>query len=95
MMKQSLEERLREHPLLYARIDQLLGVVENAAGDVEKAAEAERRMIEELRQMGQEALQSWAERRQQAVEVVAEADPELRRKEKKVSTGGPALGRLK
>ena len=95
MMKQSLEERLREHPLLYARIEQLLGVVENAAGDVAKAAEAERRVIEEVRQLGQEALQSWAERRQQAVEVAAEADPTLTRKEKKVGTGGLAAGRAR
>ena len=93
MMKQSLEERLRAHPWLYARIEQLLGVVENAAGDVAKAAEAERRVIEQVRQLGQEALQSWAERRQQAGAVAAEADPTLPRKEKKVCTGGPALGR--
>lgn len=93
MMKQSLEERLRAPPVLYARIEQLLGVVENAAGDVAKAAAAERRVIEELRQLGQEALQCWAERRQQAVEVAAEADPALTRKEKKVCTGGVASGR--
>lgn len=95
MMKQSLEERLRAHPVLYTRIEQLLGVVENAAGDVAQAAEAERQVIAELRQLGQEALQSWAARRQQAVELAAEADPALMRKEKKVCTGGLASGRLR
>jgi len=91
-MKKSLEERLREHPALYERINRLLEVVENAAGDVEKAAEAERRVIEELRQMGQEALQVWAERRQEVLDQAAETDPTLSRKEKKVSTGTPATG---
>ncbi len=52
----SLEERLRAHPELQAKIESLLAVVENAAGDVEKAAEAERRVTEELRQLGNEAL---------------------------------------
>jgi hypothetical protein len=94
-MVKSLEERLREHPALYARMDQLLNVVENARGDVEKAAEAERRLIEELRQMGQEALQGWAERRQRVLEETAEANPALQRKEKKVSTGRPASGESK
>lgn len=82
-MKKNLEERLRAHPGLYERINRLVEVVENAAGDVNKAAEAERRVIEELRQMGQEALQGWAERRQEVVEQAAEADSALSRKEKK------------
>lgn len=86
-MKQNLEERLRAHPGLYERINRLLQVVENAAGDVDKAADAERRVIEELRQMGQEVLQGWAVRRQEVVEQVAESDPALSRKEKKDSTG--------
>lgn len=60
--KRSLEEKLREYPVLRARIEMLLGVVENAAGDAEKADEAERRAIEELRQMGSEVLQGWAEK---------------------------------
>ncbi|MCI0419071.1 MAG: hypothetical protein L0312_07610 [Acidobacteria bacterium] len=58
----SLEERLKAHPKLRARMEQLLAVVENASGDIEKANEAERRVFEERRQMGQEALTGWAER---------------------------------
>ena len=58
----SLEDRLRDHPELRAKMESLLAVVENAAGDVEKAAEAERRVTEELRQMGNEALHGWARR---------------------------------
>src|SRR5215207_5049233 len=92
LMKQSLEERLRHHPHLHARLSRLLDVVENSAGDVEKADEAERRVIEELRRLGQDALQGWAEHRQGEVQRQAEADPQLQRKEKKGSTGTPASG---
>ena len=55
--------RLNRHPLLKARMEALLGVVENAGDEVEKAEEAERRVIEELRQMGHEALTQWAQNR--------------------------------
>jgi len=89
-MKKNLEERLRAHPDLYARISQLIGVVENTGGDVVKADEAERRVIEEIRRLGQEALQGWAERRAASVERAAQADAQLQRKEKKDSPGTPA-----
>src|SRR6516225_6626829 len=62
--KASLEERLREYPELKAKMERLLGIIENAGGDIEKAAEAERRIIEELRQMGNEVLHGWARRQQ-------------------------------
>ncbi len=42
-----LLERLNRHPFLRARVESLLGVVEDAAGDGKKADAAERRMIEE------------------------------------------------
>jgi len=45
--KATLEERLKEYPELKAKIETLLGIIENAGGDIEKAAEAERRIIEE------------------------------------------------
>ena len=81
-MKPNLEERLRHHPHLHARISHLLDLVEDAAGDLAHADEAERRVIEALRRLGQEALQGWAEHRQAAVQQRAEADPRLQRKEK-------------
>jgi hypothetical protein len=56
----NLEERLKHHPELKAKIETLLSVVENAQGDLEKANEAEQRVIEEIRQLGQAALQGWA-----------------------------------
>jgi hypothetical protein len=58
---QTLIERLDRHPLLRARVESRLAVVENATGNCEKADAVERRVIEELRQMGNEALTAWAE----------------------------------
>ena len=55
-----LLQRIKRHPLLRARVESLLGVVEDAGGDLEKADAAERRVIEELRQMGNEVLTEWA-----------------------------------
>jgi hypothetical protein len=57
--EQSLEERLKDFPELRARIERMLGVVENSAGDVEKAAKAEEHVTDELRQMGSEVLPYW------------------------------------
>lgn len=57
--QESVAERLERHPELKARMERLLDVVENTAGDVRLADEAERRAIEELRQMGQEVMQGW------------------------------------
>jgi hypothetical protein len=80
--KRSLEERLGEYPGLKAKIENLLGIIENSGGDVEKAAEAERRIIEELRQMGNEVLHDWACRQQQKKEQEYDAKPSVNRKEK-------------
>ena len=75
---QVLCERLNCHPLLRARVESLLEVVEDAAGDCEKADAAERRVIEELRQMGNEALTAWAERGVEKRVAVAQAEPDWR-----------------
>ena len=75
---QVLCERLNGHPLLRARVESLLAVVEDAAGDCKQADAAERRVIEELRQMGNEALAAWAERGVEKPVVVAQAEPDWR-----------------
>jgi hypothetical protein len=75
---QMLLEHLNRYPLLRARVENLLGVVEDAAGDCEKADAAERRVIEELRQMGNEALTAWAERGVEKRAAVAQAEPDWR-----------------
>jgi hypothetical protein len=91
----SLEERLRDHPALRAKMESLLMVVENAAGDVEKAAEAERRVTDELRQMGNEALHAWARRQAERKETEVAHQPGVQRKEKKTSIGKRGMEKSK
>lgn len=52
---------LNRHPVLKARLEALLAVVEDGGDDLVKADDAERRVIEELRQLGNEVLTGWAE----------------------------------
>jgi len=87
--KGSLEERLNAHPHLRERIEQLLAIVEDAAGDIEKADEAERRVIEELRRLGQETLHGWALRKeaQKVKELHRDKDRKVSGHGKKNSTG--------
>ena len=75
---QRLLERLNRHPHLRARMESLLAVVEDAAGDCAKADAAERRVIDELRQMGHDALTAWAERGVEKRAAVAQAEPDWR-----------------
>jgi hypothetical protein len=91
----SLEERLRDHPALRAKMESLLMVVENAAGDVEKAAEAERRVTDELRQMGNEALHAWARRQEERKETEVAHQPGVQRKGKKTSIGKRGMEKSK
>lgn len=53
--------RLNQHPKLRDRMEALLNVVENTAGDCTKADAAEQYVIEELRKMGNDALHCWAD----------------------------------
>ena len=70
--------RLNQHPKLRERIEALLHVVENTAGDFTKADDAERHVIEELRKMGSDALHCWAEKAaQEATEALREQQPKL------------------
>lgn len=89
---QDFLERLQHHPLLKARFESLLDIVENSSGDVLKADQAEERVFEEIRQMGQQAIESWAQRKHQKIESECDARRDLSRKEKKDSTGTLASG---
>jgi ABC-type nitrate/sulfonate/bicarbonate transport system substrate-binding protein len=73
-----LSERLNRHPQLRARVESLLAVVEDAAGDCAQADAAERRVIEELRRMGNDVLTAWAERGVEKHSAAAQAEPEWR-----------------
>jgi hypothetical protein len=91
--EQSLEERLKDFPELRARIERMLEVVENSAGDMEKAATAEEQVTVELRQMGNEVLHSWARRQEQKKEEKFNNKAGVNRKGKKNSTGSPDMGK--
>ena len=52
--------RLNQHPQLRERVETLLNVVENTAGNCTTADDAEQYVIEELRKMGNDALHCWA-----------------------------------
>jgi hypothetical protein len=62
--QRSFEERLRSYPHLRSRVERLLDLVEDAAGDFDKADKAEQQVIEELRRMGNEILHDWAENKE-------------------------------
>ena len=83
----ALLQRIKRHPLLRARVESLLGVVEDAGGDLEKADAAERRVIAELRQMGNEVLTEWAQGGIGKCTAQAQAMEGLRSGGKKNSTG--------
>ncbi len=82
MIKRSLEERLREHPELRARFEQMLALVENAEGDCGRADEAELRVLEQVRGLGRELLQDWPEVGQARVEQAWDKRRDVSRKEK-------------
>jgi hypothetical protein len=80
--------RLKHHPHLRERMETLLNVVENVAGDCSKADAAEQAVIEELRTLGNEALQGWAERAvQRATATVRHEQPTVQGNGKKKSGG--------
>jgi hypothetical protein len=90
MQKESLEERLRKHPALRARLESLLDMVEDESGHFERADDAEEFLISQLRSMGQEVLQGWATNEQKQVEQHWDNRPGVARKQKKESTGTPS-----
>jgi hypothetical protein len=55
-------ESLNQHPKLRERMESLLNVVENVAGDCTRADDAERYVIEELGKMGNDALHCWGDK---------------------------------
>jgi hypothetical protein len=80
--------RLNHHPQLRERMETLLNVVENVAGECTKADAAEQAVIEELRKMGNAALQCWAEHAtQKATETLRYQQPALQGNGKKKSGG--------
>jgi hypothetical protein len=85
--------RLNHHPRLRERIETLLNIVDNVAGDCGKADAAEQAVIEELRKLGNAALQGWAEQAvHHAAATVRTQQPELQGNGGKKSDGTRSLG---
>jgi len=83
--------RLNQHPHLRDRIETLLNIVDNVAGECPTADAAEQAMIEELRKLGNAALQEWAEQAvPKAVATVRQQQPALQGNGEKKSGGIPS-----
>jgi hypothetical protein len=89
MQKASLEVRLRKHPALRARLEAILDMVEDEAGQFERADDAEEFLILQLRGLGHEVLQEWAISEQEQVEQHWNHRPGVARKQTKDSPGTP------
>jgi hypothetical protein len=86
--------RLKHHPHLRERLEALLNIVDNVAGDCTKADAAEQALMEEIRKLGNAALQGWAEQAvQTATATVRQQQPALQGNGKKKSGGTRSSGR--
>lgn len=80
-------DKLKNHPRLKKRFNEILGIAENTSGELITADEAETKAIEEVRKLGREVIQEWAEsQHKQQVETV-EKQHKTRRHLKKNSIG--------
>lgn len=88
MKESEFIKKLREHPELKERFEQLIAIVENTKGDVVRADDAEYAVIEQMRKLGQNVLQSWANKQsKKMVERVHEQKPAMRKHVKKNCSG--------
>lgn len=93
---QFLAERLNQYPKLRERVEALLNVVENTAGDCTKADDAEQYVVDELRKMGNDALHCWAKKAaSKATEDLRKQEPDLRGNGKKEVYWHTTLGKIK
>lgn len=90
-----LSARLEKHPQLRARVEQLLDLCEDFAGDLQHADDAERRVIGELRALGREVLEDWAMGQVEAGCEVLDRTAGVWREGKKNSAGTACLGTSK
>lgn len=86
---EDLVQRLRQQPVIRARLLKLLDVAEDTAGDLKLADDAELRLTQELRRLGQEMMQSWAENQVQATEQELRCGGRAHREGEKNFAGTP------
>ena len=81
-------EKLKNHPRLKKRFNEILSVAENTSGELITADQAEMKAIEEVRKLGQELMQEWATSQHEKVIQNAKKDhPKVKKHIKKNSIG--------
>lgn len=80
-------DKLKNHPRLKKRFNEILGIAENTSGELITADEAETKAIEEVRKLGQEVMQEWAENQHKQQLEALEKQNKMRKHVKKNSIG--------
>lgn len=82
--RRSLDERFAHRPHMRERLHQIADMVDQAIAEGCSADEAEDRAIEQMRKLGKELLTDWAQEKQQASVIQAQAkqDNLIRHKKK-------------
>ena len=84
---EELAERLNRHPEFRERVEHLLDIADNKSEGANYADDAEDMIWEELRELGQRAMRDWAEQKHERIEAESNKRKELKKREKKGSTG--------
>ena len=84
---EELAERLNRHPEFLDGVERLLKIADDKAEGAVYADDAEDLIWEQLHELGRRSMQDWANRRQERVVAESEKRSELKKKEKKGSTG--------
>ena len=84
-------EKLKKHPRLQQRFNEILNIAENASGDLITADEAELKTIEEVRKLGREVIEEWANKQHMSQIENFEKSNSGRKHVKKNSTGKQPL----
>ena len=88
-----LIEQLRAHPELLERFQSILHLATNEEGPLKTADEVEELLIQELRRLGSTTLHQWAHQAEERVTTeLQQADPTVRSRKKKRSSGGASSG---
>lgn len=59
-------DKLKKHPRLQQRFNEILNIAENSSGDLITADEVELKTIEEVQKLGREVIEEWAEKQHES-----------------------------
>lgn len=89
---QKFLKRLKAHPMLKKRFEEIMNIAENSSGELITADEAEGKAIEEVKKLGREVIQEWAiTQHENEAQRFQHKHPSARKSLKKNSTGKPPL----